>query len=212
MHRWDTNCLDDCLLTQALSGLCVGLVLTDATGKVVWLNSAAASVLGSEIPACCGQPLTHLIHDLQLVTFWHEAAEHDGNHLADVAVQYPERLVLKVNATRYVDSEGKVLGRALLFCDVTSERRVQVELSEAVAKRLLDLTSGHMPPRAVAHLTQQELRILRMVGRGLGNEEIASQVGITASTVRSHLKNLYKKLGLNSRAEAVSYAVRNHLV
>ena len=123
----------------------------------------------------------------------------------------PADLALKANATRYVDDQGAEVGRALLFCDVTAEQRVQVELSQAVARRLLALTSGHMPPEPVANLTHQEVRILRLVGRGLGNEEIAEEAGISPSTVRSHLKSLYRKLGLHSRAEAVSYAARNNL-
>jgi DNA-binding CsgD family transcriptional regulator len=61
-------------------------------------------------------------------------------------------------------------------------------------------------------LTHQEVRILRLVGQGLRNDEIAEQAHISASTVRSHLKSVYRKLKLGSRAEAVSYAIRNHLV
>ena len=46
----------------------------------------------------------------------------------------------------------------------------------------------------------------------MSNDDIAEKVHVAPSTVRSHLKSLYRKLGLNSRTEAVSYAVRNHLV
>jgi len=68
-----------------------------------------------------------------------------------------------------------------------------------------------MPPQPVAHLTSQELRVLRLVGGGLGNDEIARRMAISVATVRSHLKRLYRKLHLRSRAEAVSFATRNHL-
>ena len=210
-RKFSEECLHDCLIARALSGLCVGLILTNSEGKAVWLNRAAKGMLGLSGDEYAGQPLDRLLKDLQLAAFWQEAAEKDGNLLAEVAVKWPHTLVLKANATRYVDNDGTEIGRALLFCDVTAEQNVQVELSQAVARRLLALTAGHMPPEPVANLTQQELRILRLVGRGMGNEEIGGEVGISSSTVRSHLKNVYRKLSLHSRAEAVSYATRNHL-
>ncbi|MFH1746184.1 MAG: LuxR C-terminal-related transcriptional regulator [Planctomycetota bacterium] len=210
-RKLDADCLNDCLIARALSGLYVGLILTDSSGRVIWLNRAARTLLGLPGTDCLGQPLERLLRDLQLIVFWQKAVETEGNVLGDVAVNWPESLALKVNATRYVDDQGRELGRALLLCDVTAEREVQVKLSQSVAERLLALTAGHMPPKPVAHLTHQELRILRLVGRGMSNEEIGEKAGVSSSTVRSHLKNLYRKLGLNSRTEAVSYAVRNHL-
>ncbi|MCK4341801.1 MAG: PAS domain-containing protein [Phycisphaerae bacterium] len=210
-REFNEECLEDCLIVRALSGLCVGLILTNSGGKIIWLNRAAEMVLGLPGTECLGQSLDRLLKDLQLVAFWQEAAQTEGNLLGDLVVQWPRKLALKVNATRYVDDDGNEVGRALLFCDVTAERSVQVELSQAVAKRLLALTAGHMPPEPVANLTHQEVRILRLVGRGMGNDEIAGAANISRSTVRSHLKNVYRKLGLGSRAEAVSYAVRNQL-
>lgn len=205
------RCLDDCLIARAMSGLCVGLILTNHSERVIWANRAAARVLGVGLDECLGKPLPHLLKDLQLSSFWQETAGADGNVTGEVSVRWPEPLSLKVNATRYVAEDGQVVGRALLFCDVTAERAVQVELSEEVAHRLLDLTSTHSTPEPLAALTQQEVRVLRLVGRGLSNDQIADQMAISASTVRTHLKNLYRKLSITSRSEAVSLAVRHHL-
>jgi DNA-binding CsgD family transcriptional regulator len=203
------NCQQSCLIAQAVAGLPIGLVITDPAGRILWLNHAAERLLGTQSGACVGRPATQVFKDPQLVSFW-EKSERDENLRAELSVHWPEPLELKVSSMRCCD-DGHEIGRALLFCDVTSERAVQVELSQAVAKRLLSLTSGHMPPDAVANLTQQEIRVLRLVGRGLSNEDIADQMTISASTVRAHLKGLYRKLGLGSRAEAVSYAIRNSL-
>ena len=211
--RWfNRDCLEDCLIARALSGLCVGLVLTNSSGKVIWVNPAAERALGLSSTECLDQPLNRMLKDPQLAAFWQEAAEAEGNLLADVVVRWPEQLVLKLNATRYVGEDGREIGRALLFCDVTAEQAVQVTLSQAVAERLLALTAGHMPPEPVAQLTHQEVRILRLVGQGLRNDEIAERAHISSSTVRSHLNSVYRKLELGSRTEADSYAIRNHLV
>ena len=207
----EKSCDEQCLIKQALSGLCVGLILTDAEGKVTWLNRAGAHVLGVPPSRCVGRPLRRLLNDLQLSAFWHEAADADGNMTGDITVQWPQKLCLKANATRYLDDRGNEIGRALLFCDVTAERAVQVTLAEDVAARLMSLTSSHMPTKPAGTLTRQEMRILRLVGAGLGNDKIADQLCVAASTVRSHLKQIYRKLGLRSRAEAISYAARNQL-
>ena len=206
------DCADACLIAQAVAGLSVGLVLLDPAGKVVWVNRAAEPVLGVPVGQCVGRPVSRVLKDPRLAAFWQDAASCAGNRLGTVSVRWPRALELKVNATHCLDPRGTLIGRALLFCDVTEDRTVQVRLSQAVADRLLSLTNGDTPPAPVANLTHQELRILRQVGRGLGNRAIADEVGISSATVRSHLKSVYRKLSLASRAEAVSYAIRNQLV
>jgi len=208
-HR---NCVDDCLIAQAVAGLSVGIVLLDSTDRVAWLNRAAEKFLGVPAGKCVGRLIASILRDPQLASFWEAACSNgDRTNATAVSVRRPESLEIKVSATRCTAVSGAPLGRALLFCDVTADRSIQLELSQAVAKRLLVLTSSHMPPDSVANLTQQEVRVLRLVGRGLSNEHMAGQMGISASTVRAHLKGAYRKLNLASRAEAVSYAIRNSL-
>jgi DNA-binding CsgD family transcriptional regulator len=207
----DGECLNQCLIVNAVSGLSVGLVLVDQRGKVVWLNRAAEKLLNVELAACSGRPVDQVLKNPQLQAFWHDATAKETDSYAEVAVHSPRTMDLTVNATRCLDFEGNEIGRAILVCDVTQERAVQVKLSQAVANHLLSLTSGHAAPEPIGQMTQQELRILRLVGQGLGNTEIAERTRIATSTVRSHLKNLYKKLNLNSRAEAVSFSIRHHL-
>ena len=200
------------LLESALSGLCVALILTDARGSVVWLNRTAERILDLKAADCVNRPLEDVIKDVQLAALWQKCRDSSENVLADVVLRHPREIALKVNSSRCVNEAGGEIGRALLFCDVTTERVVQIELTQDVAERLLALTSGHMSSPHAAQLTHQEVRVLRMVGQGLGNTAIAEKMFISTATVRSHLKNLYRKLKLKSRSEAVSYAVRNHLV
>jgi LuxR family maltose regulon positive regulatory protein len=55
-------------------------------------------------------------------------------------------------------------------------------------------------------LTRQELQVLRMLGTGYSNGEIAGALFISANTVKTHLKHIYAKLGVKSRSAAVSRA------
>lgn len=212
LSKLNGHCPDDCLIMNAVAGLSVGLVIVDPTGKVVWLNRAAARILDVESEECIQHQMDQAIQDPRLAAFWQDANGDERTHAADMRLTWPREIEVKVSVSICTDADGNEVGRALIICDVTEERKVKVEMSQAVAKRLLDLTSGHMPPKPVQNLTQQELRMLRLVGRGLGNEEIAEQTSISASTVRTHLKSLYRKLNLTSRTEAVSFAVRHHLV
>ncbi|MFC5471340.1 LuxR C-terminal-related transcriptional regulator [Cohnella suwonensis] len=55
-------------------------------------------------------------------------------------------------------------------------------------------------------LTEQETRILRLVASGLANKEIAHRLNITGETVKSHIKNVYRKLEVNNRVQALQRA------
>jgi len=63
-----------------------------------------------------------------------------------------------------------------------------------------------------AGLTERELTILRLVAEGLSNLDIASKLYVTEQTVKFHLSNIYRKLGVGNRTEATRYAYRNGLI
>jgi NarL family two-component system response regulator LiaR len=59
-----------------------------------------------------------------------------------------------------------------------------------------------------AHLTERELQVLKLAAKGMTNREIAGELSISARTVQVHLSNIFGKVGVGSRTEAVLYAVR----
>jgi DNA-binding NarL/FixJ family response regulator len=61
-------------------------------------------------------------------------------------------------------------------------------------------------------LTARQLEILNRMARGEGRPEIARALGVSESSVRSHTKELYKRLGVNERAHAVAVAIRDSLI
>lgn len=61
-------------------------------------------------------------------------------------------------------------------------------------------------------LTRRELDILRLVARGLSNQQLADELGISEGTVRVHMSNIMLKLGVKRRTEAVAVALRRGLV
>lgn len=61
-------------------------------------------------------------------------------------------------------------------------------------------------------LTERELSILRLVAEGLSNLDIANRLFVTEQTVKFHLSNIYRKLGVSNRTEATRYAYRAKLI
>ena len=210
----DSSCLSNCLVGVALDGMCVGMIVTNSTGKVAWMNRSAQRILGIDKDESQGQQLGTILRDPQMAEFWHEVKSCEETTLGEVSLHWPKPYELKVNATRCLDATGECIGRVLLFCDVTSERNLRIQLSQEASERLLEMAgqwqdSGDGKPHA--GLTPQELRILRLVGGGFSNEEIATAANIAPSTVRTHLKHVYAKVGLGSRSEAISYAIHSGL-
>ena len=65
---------------------------------------------------------------------------------------------------------------------------------------------------ATHELTRRELEILQLVAEGASNSEVAQKLWITQQTVKFHLSNIYKKLGVANRTEAASWAQRQGLL
>lgn len=61
-------------------------------------------------------------------------------------------------------------------------------------------------------LTEREMEVLRHVAQGMTNREIGKELHISENTVKNHIRNILEKLHLNSRMEAVIYAVREKLL
>lgn len=82
-------------------------------------------------------------------------------------------------------------------------------LSPAVAKKLVSRAMGGQPTEpAIEPLTDREMEILRLAARGMGNKQIGVTLSISDRTVQGHLANIYGKLHVGTRTEAVMFAVR----
>ena len=86
---------------------------------------------------------------------------------------------------------------------------------EVTGKVVAQFTSGKSLPDVINDkeedyegLTERELGILELVGKGLSNKQIGKELFISDRTVQAHLSNIFAKLGVNSRTEAVMHAVR----
>jgi len=83
-------------------------------------------------------------------------------------------------------------------------------LSPEAAQVLVHAAS--QPPAPGFDLTERERTVLAWMVEGLNNTQIAAQLSVSPSTVKSHVSNILSKLGVTSRTEAVTLALRNRLM
>jgi len=82
-----------------------------------------------------------------------------------------------------------------------------------VANRVLEMLTGTTTPKEFYDgLTTREVEILKLLASGMANKQIAYKLGISEKTVRNHVSNMYEKLQIFDRAQAVLYAVRKGLI
>jgi NarL family two-component system response regulator LiaR len=85
-------------------------------------------------------------------------------------------------------------------------------LHPTIAKKLLqELSRPSQAPPTEDPLTERELEVIRLVAKGMNNQEIADDLVISEATVRTHVSNILGKLHLASRTQAALYALREGL-
>jgi len=153
------------------------------------------------------------------------------DHLREVREEAPNALVLLLSAPLEHPALHEVLEAGAMACISAASRStgaVPAVVTPAVApaieppRPIAPPTPVNAAPapadneiRAAAErspLTPRELEILRAVAEGHTNARIGRQLWVTEQTVKFHLSNIYRKLGVSNRTEASRYALLNGLV
>ncbi|MBI4750965.1 MAG: response regulator transcription factor [Acidobacteria bacterium] len=87
-------------------------------------------------------------------------------------------------------------------------------ISPEIASRVIYLFRQFRPPadREACHLTQQETQLLKLFVDGHNYKTAAVEMNISVNTISFHLRNIYRKLQVHSKSEAVSKALRSRLI
>ncbi len=122
--------------------------------------------------------------------------------------------------------EGELIKNALsagaigyLLKDVTADDLAQAIRSAHVGRATLSpdvaqviVHAANQPPVPGFDLTERERVVLALMIEGLNNTQIAGKLTISPSTVKSHVSNILSKMGVTSRTEAVTLALRSRLL
>ena len=116
---------------------------------------------------------------------------------------------IKAGATGYLlkDCTPEDLSRAIQ----TVYAGDTIMAPEIARKMLVAFEEAGQEPSAPT-LTERELEVITALARGAGNKQIARSLDISEKTVRNHISNIYKKLHIYDRTQAVLYAIREGLV
>jgi two-component system NarL family response regulator len=126
----------------------------------------------------------------------------------------------EVSASLIAGASGYVLktvGGERLADNIRSVHRGEVLLAPAVAAKVVRQLSRlreetGRQEEALEGLTPREREVFFLASRGLRNSEIASELYLSEKTIKTHLRNIYNKLNLTSKAELRLFAVRMGLV
>ena len=83
-----------------------------------------------------------------------------------------------------------------------------------ITKRMMGMltTSQKGGKTSSETLHEREIDVIKLVARGMTNKEISSSMSISVHTVAIHLVNIFRKIGVESRTEAVAYALKAGLI
>jgi DNA-binding NarL/FixJ family response regulator len=95
---------------------------------------------------------------------------------------------------------------------VRAVREGQSALDPQILRKVMAHLAGGPPPGTIEALSAREIEVLRLAARGFTNKAIAAQLGISDRTVQGHMANIFGKLGVASRTEAVTRGIQMGLV
>lgn len=121
--------------------------------------------------------------------------------------------------------DGKLIKQALeagaigyLLKDVSADDLVQAIRSANAGRATLSpeatqslVETANLPSTPGQNLTEREREVLALMIEGLNNVQIAGRLTVSPSTIKSHVSNILAKLGVASRTEAVTLALRNQI-
>jgi DNA-binding NarL/FixJ family response regulator len=174
-------------------------VLERDLGDMTWSKSLASVVLVSEASARteAKKSLTVLRRKFPHARILVHGDQHDPALIADLLTQ---------GADGYFELS---LGEEKLIKAIRVVARGAVWLPERAVVSMVDQLRS--PARAEA-LAAAELSLLRMLDDGLTNKEMAAQLGVAEITIKTRLARLYRRFGVRSRVQLLSYAIRHRLL
>jgi DNA-binding NarL/FixJ family response regulator len=94
----------------------------------------------------------------------------------------------------------------------TGDSLIEPSITQRLVERFAEPVAGPGVPARLAQLTERELDVLRLISRGLSNAEIAAEMVVAETTVKTHVARILTKLGVRDRVQAVVVAYETGFV
>lgn len=113
-----------------------------------------------------------------------------------------------INGYLLKDSESAELKKAILTV-VNGEDYIQPSLIPLLNAKMIDRNKDNVK---IESLTRREMDVLKLLAVGMYNKEVAEKLNISERTVKNHVSNIFKKIGVTDRTQAAVFAIRNNLI
>lgn len=185
-----------------------GAFLIDERARIVAWNHAAERILGHSASDVLGRRCCEIF----------DGRDQDENRICypacrartllrvgDVVHPYDVRTTTKAGATIWLNVSVLSMPPVTvhLFRDVTAQRR----LLQVLQERLDDAPRLARSPKP--NLSERELEVLKHLVSGTGTTAIARGLCVSPTTIRNHVQSIFRKLGVHSRLEAITLAMRH---
>jgi len=206
----------DQVLTQVLARAADGAFAIGPGSRVVLWNRAAERILGWSAREVLGRPCCEVL----------VGSDVNGNRLCYQGCHVMS-LVEQGEAVQHFEMQTRAKTGKSVWLDISilelpaasGGRSLTVHLFRDVTatKALLDLVGKRVGPLATSNgdgaplLTKRELEILQLMASGANTKVLAERLHVSRATIRNHAQNIFAKLGVHSRLEAVAYATQRHL-
>jgi DNA-binding CsgD family transcriptional regulator len=211
-----------------IAGTADAAFATDEGCRITIWNRAAERLLGYEAAQILGQPCHEFLCGRDVF----------GNRFCDGSCP-PSQMIRRREALHHFEMDvrkasGETIRAAFSLVVVPGPRRTQYTLihlfqpvdrsreSDELIRRILATSPAPgLPPQLDAHpstapiatpLTAREIEVLRLMAEGISTSRMADSMFISVTTVRTHVQNILRKHEVHSKLEAVSLALRNHLI
>lgn len=193
-----------------------GVFVSAPTGEILFCNQAAETILEASAQQVVGQKCGEFFN----------GRDSNGNQLCQWPcplkmslgrgdlIQHFEMatrtrtgkpLWIDVSCVALPSDENQPPTVVHLFRDVTAAHQLEVLVRQQLAQTQLATSEKAISPSPIAELTRRELQIVTLMRTGATTAAIAEQLFISKTTVRNHIQNIFSKLKVHSRLEAVAY-------
>lgn len=212
------------LLEAALNTLKDLFFVADTDRRLVRWNRELCSMTGLDEDEVENRRLTVLVHqdDREAMEQWYMHVLEDGAATveAGLLVDSGKFVPYEFTGARLRDGEGRPMGVCGIARNISARRQTEQHLKQAireviddatwfaqsVLEKMTQVSSTRSPSIMASDLTDREREVIEMIAKGMKNNQIAKDLGLSYATVRNYVARIYGKLDVHSRAEAVIWA------
>lgn len=203
-------------------------IATDADNRILGLNRPATELLGYGLQEARGKNLHELMHardafgnrlSIQHYAFFEMVSRSEPVRDFDIEVRAASGQPLRVAVSVVVVLEADDGEYDLVYQlrPIFRRRKADEAIERLLASRGTPAEDppqlrGNGSPAKAAGLTTRQIEILRFMARGAQAQEVASNLGISVNTVRTHIQRILRRLGVHSQLEAVAVAFRDRMI